>query len=423
MRTQATSFGASPSRQIPPPSSIVAGPPDSICTNSRSPSAVPRRASERADERTMSRCRSTGSDASTESTPIQPASASSIGTGVTVTSATCSTMSASSSRVDASSWKMPTNRTKKSCCAMPTGSWSTSHRGCRAGRLTRMPRRTGIPTPATPTTGWWADTATAVLGASAGGAPGSGEARSPGPGSGPGAVIGPAARVAAPARSLRRRRSAGVDRSIGRPGSSHDDPVVARQEQRMPVQADDIAAGPDALPRAQVELVQLHLVDPVHAFHGLQQLGNGGGVQVDVEEPARAVRAAGERVDVTGQLVDRSLPDQGERPGVRFVNQGSHRDALVIGSSHLNGGSDDAMPVQMLGDAPHQRRGQRVVVELLGLRIRPDGGHDQQPDRPAAGGGGQASGPRDLDRGLEGQALEITSGDGSLTGAQGQRAT
>ena len=148
----------------------------------------------------------------------------------------------------------------------------------------------------------------------------------------------------------------------------------------------------------------------------------GGRVEVGVEQPAGAVGAAGQRVDVAGQLVDRPLPDQRGRSAGRRVHQRGDRDALVVGRAHLDRGADDAVRVEVVGDPAHQRSGEREVVELCGRGSVRTGGTTSSRTGPPAGRRRQAPGPGHLDRRLERQPLEIAGGDGPLAGAQGQRA-
>ena len=76
----------------------------------------------------------------------------------------------------------------------------------------------------------------------------------------------------------------------------HHHPVRTGQEQRMLIQPNDVAPGADALSGTQIELEELHLVDPADPLHRLQQLGDRGGVQVRVEEPPRATGPAGQQI-------------------------------------------------------------------------------------------------------------------------------
>ena len=71
------------------------------------------------------------------SVPIHDASQRTIASGATDTSGRYSMLSASSSSVPPSSWKIETKRTKKSPSSMPTGSWFNSHCGLRRDFTTR----------------------------------------------------------------------------------------------------------------------------------------------------------------------------------------------------------------------------------------------------------------------------------------------
>src|SRR6478609_4459940 len=179
-------------------------------------------------------------------------------------------LSASSSRLDPISWKIETKRTKKSASSMPTGIWLSSHCGLRRGRLTRS---------------------------------GSACAR------GTSAVIGAPAVVWA--------------------DSSHDHLVRRRQEQRVLVEADDILTRAEPAAGAQVVLEQQRLLDALDAVDRLEHLRDRRGVQVGVEGPAGAVRAAGQRVDVAGQRLDRTLPHEPGRTPRGAVHERSNRHALI----------------------------------------------------------------------------------------------
>ncbi len=262
----------------------------------------------------------------------------------------CSTRSASSSRVDAISWNSPTKRTKKS--------------------LSRHPDRQLVDEPA--------------FGPGGPADPHSAPDRHPDPGRRDAdhradgeRGLGADERVDADGegRAGDRQGSAGGSAEGGSSGRSvvcHRTTTRCAPERNSECRSSRITSRPVAepLPGAQVVLEQLHLVDPADALDRLQQLGDRRGVQVGVEEPAGAVGTTVERVDVPGQLVDRPLPDQRHRPAGRRMHQRRDRDALVVRSSHLDRGADDAVGIEVLGDPAHQRRGQREVVELRGCADR-----------------------------------------------------
>ena len=158
-------------------------------------------------------------------------------------------------------------------------------------------------------------------------------------------------------------------------------------------------------------------------FDGLQQLSDRRRIEVGVEQPPGTVGTAGQRMDISGEFVDGPLPNQRQWATGRRMDQRRNRNPLVVGRSHFDRGPDDAMGVEVLGDLAHQRRGQREVVQHLRPRIGPDGGHHQQSHRTAAGRRRQAASPSNLDRGLQGQPLEIPCRHCPLAGAEGQRPT
>src|SRR5690348_14165982 len=189
-------------------------------------------------------------------------------------------LSASSSRLDPISWKIETKRTKKSASSMPTGSWLSSHCGLRRGRLTR---------------------------------------------SGTACARGTRAVTGAPAKVRSARCGA-----VSWDGSSHDHLVGGREEQRVLVEADDVLAGAEATAGTQVVLEQQRLLDPLDAVDRLEHLGDRRSVQVGVEGPAAAFRAAGQRVDVARQGLDSALPHEPRRTSRCAVHERCDGHALVI---------------------------------------------------------------------------------------------
>ena len=225
-----------------------------------------------------------------------------------------------------------------------------------------------------------------------------------------------------------RVRAGSSDEVTGSAGHGHRTTTWWAAERNSECSSSRMTSRPAPMPRpgAQVVLEQQHLVDAVDAVDGLEQLGDGGGVEVGVERPARSPSAP----PVSG-LTNRSstsigpLADQRRGPAGRGVHQRGHGDALVVRRADLDRGADHAVLVEVLGD-PGARA--RAASAKSSSACWPLGsvrtcGHDEQAHRAVAAlRRRQAAGPGDLGRRLERQPLEVAGGDGPLAGAQRQRA-